>query len=117
MSAGSVSETLYLRLSGSPLVVQLQHAVKPRYQYLVWVALATTTAIAAAAVCYLLWMSPPPRSRDTTRFVLQLPVGQDLVVPYAPYAPALDLSRDGRNLAYVAHGSEQHRSMCVPSTI
>jgi Tol biopolymer transport system component/predicted Ser/Thr protein kinase len=89
--------------TGSP---HLKHEVKPRYQYRRWVALATPMVIAVAAVCYLLWMTPP-RSRDTTRFVLRLPVGQSLVVPYTPYARALDMSADGRYLAYVAQSSGQ----------
>jgi serine/threonine-protein kinase len=86
---------------------QLEHQVKHPHQYRMWVALATTTAITVAAVCYLLWRSPALRPRDTTRFVLRLPVGQNLLVPYAPYAPALDLSSDGRYLAYVAQASGQ----------
>jgi len=45
---------------------QLQHEIRPRYQYRRWVALATPTAIAVAAICYLLWMGATPRLRDTT---------------------------------------------------
>jgi eukaryotic-like serine/threonine-protein kinase len=90
---------------------KLEHQVKHPYQYRMLATLATTTAIAIAAVCYLLWMRTPPSSRDTTRFVVQLPAGRNLVVPYAPmfdlYAPALDLSPDGRYLAYVAKNSGQ----------
>src|SRR6266851_7145555 len=95
-----VLELKWIATGGS----QLEHQVKHPHQYRMWVALATTTAIAVAAVCYLLWMSPPPRSRDTTRFVLRLPAGQNLVVADAP---ALDLSPDGRHLAYVTQGSGQ----------
>src|SRR5712692_8709828 len=81
-----------------------EHEVKHTRQYRTWVALATTTAIAVAAVCYLLWMITRPHSSDITRFVLQLPPGQNLVVPDAP---ALDLSPDGRYIAYVAQASGQ----------
>ena len=90
--------------SGGP---QLEQRVKHPHQYRMLVALATTTAIAIAAVFYLVWMRTLPRSRNTTRFVLRLPVGQNLVDPYSPYAPALDLSSDGRYLAYVAQASGQ----------
>src|SRR5438093_321698 len=76
------------------------------HQYRVLAAFAATTVIAIAAVLYLLWMSMQPRSRDTTRFVMQLPAGHSLVVPDLD-APALDLSRDGRYLAYVAQRSGQ----------
>jgi eukaryotic-like serine/threonine-protein kinase len=88
---------------------QLEHEVKHPHQYHLWIALATTTAIAVAAVCYLLWMSPPPRPRDTTRFVLQLPAGHEQSFPLATssFAPVLDLSPDGRYLAYVAQSSGQ----------
>src|SRR5712692_4973071 len=95
-----VLELKWIATGGS----QLEHQVKHPHQYRMWVALGTTAAVAVAAVCYLLWMNPPPRSRDTTRFVLPLPVGQNLVVADAP---ALDLSPDGRYLAYVAQGSGQ----------
>jgi len=95
-----VLELKWIATGGS----QLEHEVTLRYQYRWWVALATTMAIAVAAVCYLLWMRTPPRLSDTTRFVLQLPAGQSLVVPDAP---ALDLSPDGRYLAYIAQRSGQ----------
>src|SRR5262249_48612568 len=87
--------------SSSP---QLQHASRPRYQYRVLVALATATVIAVAAVLYLLWTNKQARSVDITKFVLQLPPGQSLVVPDSP---ALDLSPDGRYLAYTAQTSGQ----------
>src|SRR5262249_53955721 len=87
--------------TGSP---QLQPGVQARYQYRWWVALATLTVIAVAAVSYVLWTAATPRSRATTRFALQLPAGQTLVIPDAP---ALDLSPDGRYLAYVAQASGQ----------
>src|SRR5262249_42831284 len=101
----------------------LEHGVKHPYQYRMWAALATTTAIAIAAVCYLLWMRVQPRLRATTRFVLQLPAGQNLVVSDAP---ALDLSPDGRYLAYTAETSgkqaiylrplDEYEAKLVPGT-
>ncbi len=81
---------------------QLQHEPRLRHQYRMWVAIATPTAIAVAAICYLLWMSTPTRLPDTTKFVLQLPAGETLVFPDAP---ALDLSPDGRYLAYVGQAA------------
>jgi eukaryotic-like serine/threonine-protein kinase len=100
-SLGDVVLELKWINTGGP---QLEYGVKHPHQYRMWPALATTAAIAIAAVCYLLWMRVPPPSRGTTRFVLQLPAGQNLVIPDAP---ALDLSPDGRYLAYTAQTSGQ----------
>jgi hypothetical protein len=97
-----VLELKWIATGGS----QREHWVKRPHQYRVLTAFATTTVIAIAAVLYLLWMNMQPRSRDTTRFVVQLPAGHSLVVPDLD-APALDLSRDGRYLAYVAQRSGQ----------
>jgi eukaryotic-like serine/threonine-protein kinase len=100
-----VLELKWIATGGS----QLEHPVKHPPQNRMLVALAMTTAIAIAAVCYLLWMRAPPRSRETTRFVLQLPAGREQSFSYATssFAPVLDLSPDGRYLAYVAQSSGQ----------
>ena len=97
-----VLELKWIATGGS----QRERWVTRPHQYRVLAAFAATTVIAIAAVLYLLWMSMQPRSRDTTRFVMQLPAGHSLVVPDLD-APALDLSRDGRYLAYVAQRSGQ----------
>jgi Tol biopolymer transport system component len=94
-----VLELKWIATGGS----QRERWIKRPHQYRVLAALATITAIALAAVYYLLWMRQA-RLMDITRFALQLPAGQSLVVPDAP---ALDLSPDGRYLAYIAQRSGQ----------
>jgi len=97
-----VLELKWIATGGS----QPERWVKRPHQYRVLIALGTMAVIAVTAVSYLLWMSMQPRSRGIARFVVQLPAGHSLVVPDVD-APALDLSPDGRYLAYVAQKSEQ----------
>jgi eukaryotic-like serine/threonine-protein kinase len=97
-----VLELKWIATGGS----QPERRVKRSRQYRVLTALATIAVIAITAVSYLLWMSMQPRSRGITRFVVQLPAGHSLVVPDLD-APALDLSPDGRYLAYTAQRSGQ----------